>query len=124
VPWKVSVPAEPPVVVVEYTGMVSAAEFTAAATEIVERAMAADRFLLLADITKSDGGPGREELLQIAQALADSGIGACYRDAVVYAAGTWSEADALLWENACVERGLQVPAFSSREAALGWLLVT
>ena len=96
----------------------------AAGIECVERAMTAGRTLLLADIRSAESGPGPEHLAELAQALLDSGIGPRLREAVMYDAGTASEFGARLWENACVERGLRVRAFGSREAALAWLLVT
>ena len=109
------------VIQVTHTGDVTGSDMRAVGKQIRELAAGATPIHVLTDFSAATSLPGGIELLNLLEMLEEAGVGAGFRQALV-----WPEDDAArlsmdVWRTAETNQGLTAKAFGDRESALAWL---
>jgi hypothetical protein len=121
-PWKLSTLTEPPILELCFEGTLTPAELKKAAQTTLDLAVATGIYRVLADGTALQGGHSIVDLYATVQLLTSFDFVHELKEAVLLPALPSVAADARFWENACVNRGIQVRLFDDRGAAVAWLL--
>jgi hypothetical protein len=105
-----------------YSGELSAAELWEAvlATLALGTEKGADRFL--GDCRELAGSSSAVELYSLAERVTSTRGARGFREAVVLPEVEAAAQDVRFWETACVNRGLDVRVFDTRDGAIEWLL--
>jgi hypothetical protein len=77
---------------------------------------------VLTDCSRLEGGHSVFDLYGLIENIAADPAVRGLREAVIFKPGSAAASKVELWENACANRGLEVRAFTDREAGLAWLL--
>lgn len=121
-PWKASISASLQIIELSFTGIVSAAELSAAASESLNLVNSSKLPRVLTDCTKmaSEGHnlfDIYDEVKNISANIAIHDI----KEAILIPEIPRAAEKAEFWETACFNHGLKVRLFSQRDAAMQWL---
>ncbi len=121
-PWSIILHPNDPFVETRYVGSLSPPELAEAVHETLRTVEAHKRHLVLGDCSKLEGGHSLFDLYGLADAVLASGLAHLIREAIILPALPGAVEDVRFWETTCMNRGIVVRIFTTREEALAWLL--
>ena len=122
-PWTSGLHPDLPIIDMRYSGIVTASELKEAFYSTLNLAILEGISRIRVDCTDlNDGGHSIFDLYFLADLLAMHDLGVMVKEAIVLPAMPEDVENIVFWETACVNRGLRVQLFESREEALDWLL--
>ncbi|MCK6547359.1 hypothetical protein L6R52_16035 [Myxococcota bacterium] len=119
-PWTIHFDAVTRVVELTFVGVVPRDELEVAARAALEQAAEQSTRLILADLTRLEGGHSITDLFFLAEELEASGT--TFREALLLPEAPQTAELAEFWPITAGNRGLDVEAFRSRADAERWLL--
>lgn len=120
-PWSVQVEPDREVVTVTFAGRLSPDALGAAFQSVLESCAELDSYRVLADCAAMEGGHSVLELYGMVERLSELHLPR-FREAVLRPRQSGAEGLTQFWEDAGVNRNLQVRLFDDRDAALEWLV--
>ena len=120
--WKVVVHQNQPIVEVRYVGVVTPAELSDAAKEILFLSKAHGKHYLLADASAIEGGHFFSDLFHLADSVATSPDFMIHKEAVILPNDPEAAERAMFWRTTASNRGIRVQLFPDRSSAIAWLL--
>ncbi len=122
-PWHAFIHRELPLVEVTFTGLLTAAELHAAASETYALTTQSGHYLILGDCSgMAHGGHSVFDLYDAAKGFTTLPRAKALKEAVIVPQIPDSSERASFWETTCFNHGLQVRLFTDRTSALAWLL--
>ena len=109
------------VILVTHTGEVTASDMRAAGKQVQDLAAGATPVHVLSDFSDATSLPGAIEMLNLLEQLEATGIGAGFRQAMVWPDNDEARLELDVWRTAETNRGLNAKVFGDRESALAWL---
>ncbi len=119
-PWDLSVHTDSRFVVVRFVGNVPPAELRAALDATIVAMQSCGTEACLGDCSELQGGHSIVDLYGLVEVLAARWSGPL-EEAVLMPQRAEGQEDVRFWENACVNRGLNVRVFADRASAVAWL---
>lgn len=109
------------VILVVHTGDVTASDMRAAGKQVHDLVAGAAPVHVLSDFSDATNLPGAIEMLNLLEQLQAAGIGAGFRQAMVWPDNDEARLELDVWRTAETNRGLRAKVFGDRESALAWL---
>jgi len=103
-------------------GKVSAADIRSLAAAVIELGKTSGLRRALVDCRNYLGGAGFREVLSLAREVTDRPVSERGREAFITPADRYAAADLTLYVHTANSRGTRARMFTSREAAVGWLM--
>jgi hypothetical protein len=120
--WTSGLHPDVPIIDMCYSGIVTASELQESFYSTLNLAILEGITRIRVDCTTLSGGHSIFDLYFLADLLAMHDLGVMFKEAIVLPAMPEDIENIVFWETACVNRGLRVQLFESREEALDWLL--
>ena len=109
------------VILVVHTGDVTASDMRAAGKQVHDLVAGAAPVHVLSDFSDATSLPGAIEMLNLLEQLQAAGIGAGFKQAMVWPDSDEARLELDVWRTAETNRGLRAKVFGDRESALAWL---
>ena len=119
-PWEIAEPDSQEFAELRFFGVLTKAEISKAAQHCIEHMACLEQRLLLTDCSEVEGGHNPFDLLDVLDDIKEHMLK--IREAVILPASSPNYTNALFWESACINRGLKVRIFESRDDAHTWLM--
>ncbi len=119
-PWELSVHTDLRVVVVRFVRKVPPEELLAALDATLAAMQSHGTRACLGDCSELEGGHSIVDLYGLVEIIAARWSGTL-KEAVLMPQLVARREDVRFWENACVNRGLNVRVFADRDSAIAWL---
>jgi hypothetical protein len=121
-PWHAGLHPNLPIIETSYSGVLSRDELAAAFDTTAELVRTTSRTLLLGDCSLLDGGHSLVDLWAHAESLGPGVASLGLKEAVILPGNAAAAGLVKFWETTCLNRGINVRAFSNRSSAVEWLL--
>ncbi len=119
--WSVTYCGTPPVVELAYQGAVDARELQEAFVATQQALARHSSLLLLANCLGMTTGPSVTEVFELAETLIRNGVPPGFKEAIILPLSGEARANAVFFETACLNRGLNIKILPTREEGLRWL---
>lgn len=120
-PWNSTFNADLNAIEMEMTGQLSPVELEDGFRQALELSRNHKVLRFIADCRQLEGGHSVTNLYRLADEIIAANVGTGFQEAVILPEAALSAELAAFWETTCLNRGLNVRAFTDRASAIKWL---